>query len=148
MLYCRLHFKKELQVNFLFTQWKWTYTLDFEPWRWNALNMGFVEKWPSRMQWQWFFGSRVGRAEAFGRSRKSWFLCGAAAPARIYLPPKARSLAGVGYRPPSICLWWSTRNRIWAVKLTQPVCTGLWAFSSRDIVILGRITQWLEGDYE
>ena len=47
-----------------FTQWKWTYILNFGPWRWNALNMGFVEKWPSRMQGQWFFleSSKVDRS--------------------------------------------------------------------------------------
>ena len=44
----------------LFTQWKWTYILGFGPWRWSALNMWFVDKWPSRMQGQQFFQSRTG----------------------------------------------------------------------------------------
>ena len=41
-------------MNGLFTQWMWTYLLDFGPWRWSALNTEFVEKWPSWMHMQWF----------------------------------------------------------------------------------------------
>jgi hypothetical protein len=37
----RFHFKNELVVSCLFIKWKCTYLLDFEPWRWSALNMGF-----------------------------------------------------------------------------------------------------------
>ena len=44
MLYWRFHFEKEILINCLFIQWKWTYILDFEPWRWSALNMGYMEK--------------------------------------------------------------------------------------------------------
>ena len=53
------------------TWWKWTsMIMDFGPWRWSALNMGFVDKWPSRMQGQWFFWSWVGRSKVFGHVRK------------------------------------------------------------------------------
>ena len=59
MLYWQFHFENEIPVNCLSTQWKWTYILDFGLWRWSALNMGFVDKWPSRMQGQWFVWSRA-----------------------------------------------------------------------------------------
>ena len=36
----------------LITKGKWTSTLNFGPTRWSALNMGFVDKWPSRLQGQ------------------------------------------------------------------------------------------------
>ena len=36
------HFKIEIPINCLLTQWKWTYILDFGPWRWSALNMGYM----------------------------------------------------------------------------------------------------------
>ena len=43
-----LTLKKEVPINcWLITQWKWTYILDFGPWRWSALNMDYMEKWPS-----------------------------------------------------------------------------------------------------
>ena len=58
MHYWRLHFEKEILVNCLFTQWKWAYILDFGPWKWSALNMGYMDKQPSRMQRQ----ARSGRA--------------------------------------------------------------------------------------
>ena len=48
MFYWRFHFENEIPGNCLFTHWKWTYILDFGPWKWSALNMGFVEC-PSRM---------------------------------------------------------------------------------------------------
>ena len=60
MLYWRFHFENEIPVNWWFAQWKWTYILDFGPWRWSALNMGFVDKWHLRMQGQWFFQIRAG----------------------------------------------------------------------------------------
>ena len=47
MLYWRFHFKKEIPINYLFTQWKWTYMLGFGPWRWSALDMGYMDKRPS-----------------------------------------------------------------------------------------------------
>ena len=54
------------------------YILDFGPWRWSALNyVGFVVKWPSRMQWAMSF-SQVGRAGKNFRSgpENSHFLDG------------------------------------------------------------------------
>ena len=42
------------QSNCLFTKWKYTYKSDSKPWRWSALNMGSMDKWPSRMQVQCF----------------------------------------------------------------------------------------------
>jgi hypothetical protein len=97
MLYWQLHFENRIAVNCSFTQWKWTCILTFEPWKWSALNMRLVDKWPSRIQRQWFF--KVGRDEQkfWVGSRKSWFVfwgcqfC-------IYLPPKARrgGLASAG----------------------------------------------------
>ena len=45
------------------------YILDFRPWKWSALNMEFVVKWPSRMQGQYFFQSWAGRAAVFGRDQ-------------------------------------------------------------------------------
>jgi hypothetical protein len=49
MLYLQFHVENEIPLNYLFTEWKWTYKLDF------GLNMGFVDKWPSKMQGIWFF---------------------------------------------------------------------------------------------
>ena len=46
MLYWRFHFKKEIPINRLFTQWRWTYILDFGPWR-SAFDMGYMDKRPS-----------------------------------------------------------------------------------------------------
>ena len=55
------------------TQWKWIYIyiLDFEPWRWNTLNMGFVKKWPSRMQGQWYFWKSGGTCRGFWAGPKN-----------------------------------------------------------------------------
>ena len=39
----------------VWTKRRHTYILDFGPWKWSALNMGFVNKWPSGMQGQCFF---------------------------------------------------------------------------------------------
>ena len=47
MLYWWFHFKKEIPIKCLFTQWKWTYMLGFGPWRWSALDMGYMDKRPS-----------------------------------------------------------------------------------------------------
>ena len=41
---------KRKSQSCLFTQWKWTYILDFGPWKRRALNMGYMDKRPSRMQ--------------------------------------------------------------------------------------------------
>ena len=71
MLYWRFHFKNEIPINHLFTQWRWTYILDFGPWKWSALNMKFVVKRPSRMQGQYFFRSWMGRAAVSGRVQNS-----------------------------------------------------------------------------
>ena len=86
----RFHFEIEIQVNCLFTQCKWTYILDLGPWRWSALNMGFVDKWPSRMQGQWFFQNRVGGQQFLVGYRKSRYSGGAVALARIFRPQKVR----------------------------------------------------------
>jgi len=55
VLHWWFHFRNEIPINDLFTRWKCTYILDLRPWRWSALNMGFVVKRPSRMQEQYFF---------------------------------------------------------------------------------------------
>ena len=58
MVYWWFHFENEIPINCLLTQWSeyiYIYILDLEPWRWSELNMGFVDKWSSRMQGQWFF---------------------------------------------------------------------------------------------
>ena len=47
-------FHNEISITRLFTNWKgthththlYTYSIYFLPWRWSALNMGFVVKWP------------------------------------------------------------------------------------------------------
>ena len=85
MLYWQCHFENEILVNCLFTQWKWTYTLDIGPWRWSALNMGLVDKWPSRMQGQRFFRSRVGGQQFSVGSKKIEFSRPGAVSAQIYL---------------------------------------------------------------
>ena len=54
-----------------------------------TLNMGFVNKWSSRMQGQWFFfRSRAGGQQFSVGSRKFGFSAPTAAPAQIYLPKK------------------------------------------------------------
>ena len=42
----------------------------WDPWKWSALNMGFVVKRPSRTQGQCFFRFRAGRAAIFGWVQK------------------------------------------------------------------------------
>ena len=78
MLNWRFHFDNEMPINWLSTQWERRYKLDFGPWRWSALNMGFVDifKWPSRMQGQWFSQSPTGGQKLLVGSRKSGFLFG------------------------------------------------------------------------
>jgi hypothetical protein len=48
------------------------YIYDLGPWRWSALNMGYVDKWPLRMQGQWFFWSRAGGRQFPVGSKKYW----------------------------------------------------------------------------
>ena len=48
--YWRIHFGNEIPINLLFAEWKCMHVLDFRPWKWVALDMGFVDKRPSRMQ--------------------------------------------------------------------------------------------------
>ena len=87
-----VHFKNEISINFLFTQWKqlniyigfWTlemkctqYGICGEVAFKNARALVFLEV-------------RQGGQKISGGSKKSRFLCGATAPARIYLPQKAR----------------------------------------------------------
>ena len=68
------------------------YILDFEPWRWSALNMGLVDKWPSRIQGQWFFQSRAGWTKVFNRVQNIliYFFWGCPCLYLQYLPKKAR----------------------------------------------------------
>ena len=40
--------------------------IEFWTLRRSALNMGFVDKWPSKIQEQWFFRSWTGLTEVFG----------------------------------------------------------------------------------
>ena len=50
--------------------------------------MGFVDEWPSKMQGQWFFRSRVGWAKVFGRVQKMLiFFWGGGGYPCLYLPP-------------------------------------------------------------
>ena len=55
MLDWRFCFKNEIPINCLFTQWKWTFILDFGSWRRSALNVSYMNKRPSRMQGQYYF---------------------------------------------------------------------------------------------
>ena len=105
MLYWRFHFDNKIPVNCLFTQWKWTCILDFGPWRWSALNKGFVDKWPSRMQGQWFLWSRAGGQQFLVRFKKFRFYGQTVALARIYLPQKVR---GGRFNVPRKRLVWQT----------------------------------------
>jgi hypothetical protein len=75
MLYWPFHFEKEIPVNCLFTQWKWTYILDVGPWKRSALDMGYMDEQPSRMQ-----GSGQGRGRPGSRDWGSGFF--GVAPAR------------------------------------------------------------------
>ena len=94
------HFRNEIPINCLFTNWKCFYILDFRPWRWSALNMGFVVRRPSRMQGQQFVSNLggAGKAIAFGWVQKfPWRV----APTRIWHPQKfvQGSLPSVGIVP-------------------------------------------------
>ena len=57
----QFHFKNASPINYLFTKWEWTYILDFGPWNWSALNMGFVNTMTFNNRRTTFFWSRVGR---------------------------------------------------------------------------------------
>jgi hypothetical protein len=70
VLHWWFHFWNKLPIIRLFTIWKCTDVFDFRPWRWSALNMGFVVKLPSRMQGQCFFWSWAGQAIVFRRVQK------------------------------------------------------------------------------
>jgi hypothetical protein len=50
----RFRFGNEIAISCLFTKEKGTNILNFEPSRWSALNMRFVEKQPSKMQGGFF----------------------------------------------------------------------------------------------
>ena len=65
MFYWLVHFENKILINYSFTQWKWAYILNFGHWWWSALNMGYMDKWPWRMQAQCFFQSRAERATVF-----------------------------------------------------------------------------------
>ena len=47
MLYWRFTLKRKFQSIVHLLNEKWTYILDFGPWRWSALNMGYMNKQPS-----------------------------------------------------------------------------------------------------
>jgi hypothetical protein len=51
---------KSQSIVYLLNGSEHIYILNLGPWRRSALNMGFVDKRPSRMQGQWFFWSRAG----------------------------------------------------------------------------------------
>ena len=115
MFYWRFHFDNETPVNCLFTQWKWTYILDFGPWGWSALNMGFVGKWPSRMQEQWVL-FKIGRA---GNN----FWAGPLFSANGRLPPPdsdspKSSLEGFLW-PVHISRWNGSFDRAFEIKWTE-----------------------------
>jgi hypothetical protein len=66
MPYWRPHFENEIPIKCLFTQWKWTWLLDFGHWRWSALNMGYIlDKRPSRTQGQFYFLESDGAGNSF-----------------------------------------------------------------------------------
>ena len=66
MLYGQFHFEHESPVNYVFTNWKWTYILDFGPWSWGALNMEFMNKAAFKNARATSFWSRSGQAMFFG----------------------------------------------------------------------------------
>ena len=68
MLYWQFPFKNEISVTRSFTKRKWTYVLDFGPRKRGPLNVGYVDKRPSRMQRQVFLRREAGQATSF-RSR-------------------------------------------------------------------------------
>ena len=84
MFYWRFHFDNETPVNCSFTQWKWTYILDFGPWGWSAFNMGFVRKWPSRIKSNEFFRNQAGGQQFSVGSIKFWIYERAATPAQLW----------------------------------------------------------------
>ena len=86
MFLWQFHFVNENSpLNCLFTQ---LFIFNFGPWRWSAFNMGLLDKWPSRMQGQWFFRSRAS-GQQFSVKYKNTGYCGRmATPAQIYLPRK------------------------------------------------------------
>ena len=87
-------------IVYLLNENEYIYILDFGPWRWSALNMEFVEKWPSRMQeCNGFFEKWAGRTKNFGRIQKISVSLWGSWPCP-YLPPrKARR----GRMLPSMC---------------------------------------------
>ena len=97
MFYWWFHFEKEFPINCLFTQWKWTYILDYGSWKWSVLNMGYMDKWLSRMQGQFYFSKSgiVGNNFQSGSKILLFFLWGlpegskSRALAPIHLPLKA-----------------------------------------------------------
>ena len=91
MLYWLFDFENEIPVNCLFTQWRWTWILEFGPWRWSALNMGFVGLVAFKnARAMVFFLSWVGGQQFSVGSKRSWFFGQATARARIHLPRKVR----------------------------------------------------------
>ena len=86
MFHWQFHFRNEIPINCLFTNWKCTYILDFRPWRWSALNMGFVVKRPSRIKGNDFF--KVGQGGHAWISRRVQEFPWSDVPVRIWHPWK------------------------------------------------------------
>ena len=72
MLYWPFDFENEIPVNRLFTRWRWTWIFEFGPWRWSALNMGFVGLVAFKNARAMVFWKSDGRATVFGRVQKIW----------------------------------------------------------------------------
>ena len=129
-------------LNQSFTQWKWTYTLDCGPWMWSALNIGFVDKLPSRLQGHWFSKSAWSSSFWSVGARKPGFSARTAAPARIYLPRTKRS--GVFSVPVRDCL---TTYGLFNLLSANPGCartaTGLRIHTSRSTSSSLRLWPWM-----
>ena len=93
----------------LTTQWKWAYILNFGPWWWSALNVGFVDKWTSRMQGQCFFKSQAREHQFSVGFKKIWKFWASGCP-YPNLPPQKSLLGGGDLTSPNflyvfICLF-------------------------------------------
>ena len=106
MPYWWFHFQNEIPITCLFTNWKCTYILDFRTWRWSALNMGFMDKRPSRMHGQCFFRSWAGRTTVLSWVQKISKTLWEPSPTPISLSLQVRK----GYSLASAAKW-SVMNR-------------------------------------
>ena len=72
ILYWQFHFWSEIQINCLFTKWKWTYIHWFLGHEVEVHSTWALQTtWPSRMHGQLFLGNRAGWATFSGRVHKS-----------------------------------------------------------------------------